>query len=261
MFHLLSAQSDGAMDVSYETDRMRFIGRGRTLVDPWAMQTDAPLSGSAGPVLDPVAAIRCRLSLAPGETATVDLITGIGETREACLALAGKCREQTFVDRTLDAATVHAQAMLRAIGANDADAQCFQRLAGSVVYANARLRADPVILGRNLEGQSGLWGYRISGDLPIVLLRIADAANIELVRQLVQAHAYWRLQGLAVDLVIWNESRDAGDSPLHESDRQADRRNRRCRWRRPARRHLRARRRSTCMTPTGYCCRRWRASS
>ena len=217
MFHLLSAQSDGAMDVSYQTDRMGFIGRGRTLVDPWAMQTDAPLSGSAGPVLDPVAAIRCRLSLAPGETTTVDLITGIAETREACLALAGQCREQTFVDRTLDAATVHAQAMLRATGANDAAAQCFQRLAGSVVYANARLRADPVILGRNLEGQAGLWGYRISGDLPIVLLRIEDAANIALVRHLLQAHAYWRLQGLAVDLVILDESRDAGDSPLHES--------------------------------------------
>ena len=141
MFHLLSAQSDSAMDVSYQTDRISFIGRGRTLVDPWAMQTDAPLSGSAGPVLDPVAAIRCRLSLAPGETTTVDLITGIAETREACLALAGQCREQTFVDRTLDAATVHAQAMLRAIGANDADAQCFQRLAGSIVYGNARRRA------------------------------------------------------------------------------------------------------------------------
>ena len=57
----------------------------------------------------------------------------------------------------------------------------------------------------NRRGQCGLWGYGISGDLPIVLLRIADQAKIELVRQLVQAHAYWRLKGLAVDLVIWNE--------------------------------------------------------
>ena len=61
------------------------------------------------------------------------------------------------------------------------------------------------MLVQNRRGQSGLWGYAISGDLPIVLLQIGDAANIELVRQLVQAHAYWRLKGLAVDLVIWNE--------------------------------------------------------
>ena len=75
------------------------------------------------------------------------------------------------------------------------------------LYANAALRADAGVLLQNRRGQSGLWGYAISGDLPIVLLQIGDAANIELVRQLVQAHAYWRLKGLAVDLVIWNEDR------------------------------------------------------
>jgi cellobiose phosphorylase len=217
MFHLLSAPSDAAMAATCETDRMRFIGRGRTLVDPAALQTDGPLSGSAGAVLDPVVAIRHRLSLAPGKTATVDLITGIGETREACLALAGKCRERAFADRALDAATAHAQASLRTIVASDADARCFQRLAGSVVYADARLRADPAILGRNHEGQAGLWGYRISGDLPIVLLRIEDAADIPLVRRLLQAHAYWRLHGLPVDLVILDKCRDDGDSSLRES--------------------------------------------
>ena len=216
MLHLLAAQSENALDVSYETDRRSFIGRGRTLEDPWAMQTDAPLSGSAGPVLDPVAAIRCRLSLAPGETTTVALITGIAETREACLALAGKCRERTFVDRTLGAATAHAQAMLRAIGATDADAQGFQRLAGAIVYANPRLRGDLAVLGRNRLGQSGLWGHGISGDLPIVLVRIADPDDIELVRHLLQARAYWHWHGLAVDLAILEESRDDGDAPLRE---------------------------------------------
>jgi cyclic beta-1,2-glucan synthetase len=68
-----------------------------------------------------------------------------------------------------------------------------------------RCAPDADVLIKNRRGQSGLWGYAISGDLPIVLLQIADGANIDLVRQLVQAHAYWRLKGLAVDLVIWNE--------------------------------------------------------
>ncbi|MBN2813112.1 MAG: hypothetical protein JXQ80_03485, partial [Bacteroidales bacterium] len=77
----------------------------------------------------------------------------------------------------------------------------------SIVYANSSLRADARILVKNHRGQSGLWGYSISGDLPIVLLQIEDTANINIVRQLVQAHAYWRLKGLAVDLVIWNEDR------------------------------------------------------
>ena len=87
----------------------------------------------------------------------------------------------------------------------------------------AALRADPGVLAQNRRGQSGLWGYAISGDLPIVLLQIADPANIELVRQLVQAHAYWRLKGLAVDLVIWNEDhsgyRQDAARPDHGPDR------------------------------------------
>ena len=66
------------------------------------------------------------------------------------------------------------------------------------------------------RGQSGLWGYAISGDLPIVLLRIEDPANIDLVHQLVQAHAYWRLKGLAVDMVIWNEDHAGYRQGLHE---------------------------------------------
>ena len=69
----------------------------------------------------------------------------------------------------------------------------------------ASFRADPAILIKNHEQQSGLWGYSISGDLPIVLLKIEKQANMQLVKQLIQAHAYWRLKGLLVDLVIWNE--------------------------------------------------------
>ena len=95
--------------------------------------------------------------------------------------------------------------LLQQLNATEADAQLYGHLASTVIYANPLLRADASLLGKNRRGQSGLWGYSISGDFPIVLLQIADPSNIELVRQLVQAHAYWRLKGLAVDLVIWNE--------------------------------------------------------
>jgi len=104
-------------------------------------------------------------------------------------------------------AWTHSQVVLRQLNASEAEAQLYARLANHVIYPNAALRADPGILIRNQRGQSGLWAYAISGDLPIVLMEIRDAANIELARQLVQAHAYWRLKGLVVDLVIWYEDR------------------------------------------------------
>src|SRR4029453_18986116 len=108
------------------------------------------------------------------------------------------------------------QLVLRQLNATEADSQLYSRLAGSVIYANASLRAAANVMVRNRRAQSGLWGYAISGDLPIVLLQIGDAANIELVRQLVQAHAYWRLKGLAVDLVIWNEDHQGYRQQLQE---------------------------------------------
>ena len=207
LFHLMAVHDANVDALSYETDRARFIGRGRSTAAPLAMDAPAPLSGSHGSVLDPAAAIRCRITLAPEQSANVDLVYGIGETRDVALALIGKYQDRSLADRVFDLAWTHAQVVLRQINASDADAQLFGRLANSVIYAHGALRADRSVLLQNRRGQSGLWGYAISGDLPIVLLRIGDLANLELVRQLIQAHAYWRLKGLAVDLVIWNEDR------------------------------------------------------
>ncbi|MFY8042969.1 MAG: GH36-type glycosyl hydrolase domain-containing protein, partial [Rhodoferax sp.] len=113
-------------------------------------------------------------------------------------------------------ATTHAWVNLQQINATEGDAQVYAKLAGSVIYANPAQRAPGEVLARNRRGQSGLWGYGVSGDLPIVLLQISSAHDIELVRQLVQAHAYWRLKGLAVDLVIWNENHEGYRQALQE---------------------------------------------
>ncbi|MFZ0254275.1 MAG: glucoamylase family protein, partial [Gammaproteobacteria bacterium] len=207
MFHLMAVHDAEVGEFSYETDRTRFIGRGRTVASPQAMDNAVALSGSQGSVLDPVVAIRSRITLEPEQSASVDLVYGISDSREAALGLVEKYQDRRLADRVFDLATTHAQVVLRQINAGEAEAQLYSRLANSVIYAHASLRADSSVLMRNRRGQSGLWGYAISGDLPIVLLRIADLANIELVHQLIQAHAFWRLKGLTVDLVIWNEDR------------------------------------------------------
>ncbi len=205
MFHLMAVHGAEIGEVSYETDRMRFIGRGNTVADPQEITGSAGLSASEGSVLDPIVAIRYRMTLDPERSATINIVTGIGETRDICMGLVEKYQDQYLADRVFDLAWTHGQVFLRQINATEADAQLYAALAGSVIYANASLRADPGVMLRNRRGQSGLWGHSISGDLPIVLLQIGDPANIDLVRQLVQAHAYWRLKGLSVDLLIWNE--------------------------------------------------------
>ena len=221
MLHVMAVHGAEIGEVSYETDRMQFIGRGNTLANPEAMSGLAgvvagPLSGSEGSVLDPIVAIRCRLTLDPEESVTIEMVSGIGETREAALSLVEKYQDKRLADRVFDLAWTHGQVLLRQFNASEADAQLYGRLASSIIYANGSLRADPGVLIKNQRGQSGLWGYAISGDLPIVLLQIEDPENIELVRQLVQAHAYWRLKGLAVDLVIWNEDHAGYRQILHD---------------------------------------------
>ena len=216
MFHLMAVHGAETGEVSYETDRMRFIGRGNTIADPEAMRGSSGLSGSEGSVLDPIVAIRHQITLDPEKSATIIIVTGIAETRDACMDLVGKYQDRHLADRVFDLAWTHSQVLLRQINATEADAQLYGRLAASVIYANSSLRAGPGALIKNRRGQSGLWGYSISGDLPIVLLQIEDPANINLVRQLVQAHAYWRLKGLAVDLVIWNEDHAGYRQLLHE---------------------------------------------
>jgi cellobiose phosphorylase len=216
MFHLMSVHGADIGEVSYETDRLRFIGRGRNCAAPLAMSDPAALSGSEGSVLDPIVAIRYTLTLDPEQAATIDIVSGIGETRDMAVSLIDKYQDLHLAGRVFDLAWTHSQIVLRQLNATEADAQLYARLASSVIFANASLRADPAVLIKNRRGQSGLWGYAISGDLPIVLLQIGDSANIDLVRQLVQAHACWRLKGLTVDLVIWNEDHAGYRQQLQE---------------------------------------------
>jgi cyclic beta-1,2-glucan synthetase len=192
-------------EASFETDRMKFIGRGRTLANPAAFEHRGPLSNTAGSTLDPIVSVRQRLTLKPGESIRVDIVTGVAETRDGVQGMAEKYSDPSLADRVFELAWTRGPIMLQQLNVSAADAQAFGRLAGSVIYASALRRARAGVLIRNRRGQSGLWGYGISGDLPIVLVQIRDAERIELVREAFQAHAYWRMKGLNVDLVIWNE--------------------------------------------------------
>jgi cellobiose phosphorylase len=205
MLNLMTAHGIEIGAISFETDRAKFIGRGRSTIAPLALTGTHELSGSQGSVLDPIVAIRYQITLEPEQYVTLDSVTGAVETRGEALRLIDKYQDRHLADRVFELAWTHNHVVLRQLNASDTDAQLYGYMANSIIYSNALLRADASVLIKNNRQQSGLWGYGISGDLPIVLLRIQSLENLDLVRQMVQAHAYWRLKGLAVDLVIWNE--------------------------------------------------------
>jgi cellobiose phosphorylase len=205
MFHLMKAHDATITGISYETDRSLFIGRGNSIAQPAAMMRAEPLSGTSGSVLDPVVSIQYRIIIEGNESATIDIITGMAETREQADGLIEKYQERYLFNRVLELAWTHSNVILRQINAMESDAQLYARLGGSIIFSNSLLRADPSVIIKNRKGQPGLWSYAISGDLPIVLVQIEDSSNVALVKQMIQAHLYWRLKGLIVDLVIWND--------------------------------------------------------
>ncbi|HEY6360074.1 MAG TPA: glucoamylase family protein, partial [Vicinamibacterales bacterium] len=202
-FHVLGVEGRLGGAVEWETDRARFIGRGRTPADAVALEGRA-LSGTTGAVLDPVAALRDRVRLGPGGVVRVTFATGVAPDRVAALALARKYRDGSAASRAFSMAFTHVHIALQSLGLTDDHAILFDRLASRVFGTDASC-ISPADLARNTLGQSSLWGYGISGDLPVALVRITDAASLPLVRQLLHAQEYWRVKGLSADVVILNE--------------------------------------------------------
>jgi cyclic beta-1,2-glucan synthetase len=216
LLHMMVGQLETMGEISCETDRAKFVGRGGSLADPAAMQNISPLSNTVGSVLDPIISLRRNVTLPPHGSAIIDIVLGATENREAALALVEKYQNTRMAERAFDLAWTHSQVTLRQLNATEGEAQIYGRLASALIYADPARRANPGVLRNNRRGQSGLWSYGISGDAPIVLLRISDAAKIEIVRQLIQAHSYWRMKGLAVELVILNEDVSVYRQSLHD---------------------------------------------
>ena len=216
MFHLMVVRGAERGEASFETDRMQFIGRGNTIADPLALKKSGLLSNSSGSVLDPITAIKYQISLESGDSAIIDMVTGMSDVRNIALNMVEKYHDQRLADRVFDLAWTHNQVVLRQHNMTNSDIALYIRLANSIIYNNSSFRADPGIVIQNRRGQSDLWSYAVSGDIPIVLLKITNYANIELVNQMLQAHAYWRMKGLAADLVIWNEDHAGYRQQLHD---------------------------------------------
>lgn len=194
--------------VEYETDRAKFLGRRRTAANPAALADDAgPLSGTVGPVLDPAFGLRVRVRVAPGCRCELAFVTAAAGSRDDVLKVARQMQATQAVAKAFELAWAHARVELWDLKVAVRDVHLYQRLAGHLLYPGPTLRAPATTLAANRQGQAGLWRHGISGDLPIVLVRTQETPeDLDLVKHLLAAHSYWRLRGLAVDLVVVSEA-------------------------------------------------------
>jgi cyclic beta-1,2-glucan synthetase len=200
--HVVDTGRERVGPVTCETDRARFLGRGRSTREPVALHTDGPLSGTTGAVLDPIFALRTRVRLEPGQSESVAFTTLVATSRQRAFELADRYRDPHAAQRALDLAWTSSQVELREFHLTPSDAAVFQELAGHLLYGSAALRAPQSELRRNRGSQPLLWGNGVSGDWPILLATIDSGEGLPTLRQLLTAHRYWRRRGMMVDLVI-----------------------------------------------------------
>jgi cyclic beta-1,2-glucan synthetase len=209
MVHFTSLDAEAVGGLQFETDRARFIGRGHDVRNAISVMDARPLSNTVGTVLDPVLALRRRVRIDPGETVHAAFWTGVGANRAQGLSLVDKLGSEAAFQRAKTLSWAKTEVQLRDSRLDGEDAQLFQDIAARILYSDASQRAAPALLERNQLGQSDLWTYGVSGDLPIVVCRIEEPGGADVVRQLLRAQAYWQSKCLAVDLVIFNAAAPA----------------------------------------------------
>ncbi len=219
--HVVDTGPERVGAVSYETDRAAFLGRGGTTSDPLALSRDGPLNGGIGAVLDPIFALRTRVRLEPGQSATVAFTTLVANTRERAFELAGRYHDGYGAQRALDLAWTSQQLELRELDLTPTDAAVFQEVAGALLYPRAELRASEEEMSRNKGSQPLLWANGVSGDVPIILASIDSMNGLPTLRQLFAAHHYWRRRGMSVELVVINTQPSSYFQELHEGIMEA----------------------------------------
>jgi len=214
--HVVVVEGETVGGLQWETDRGRFLGRGRGIRTPTSVIDGRSLSNTVGAVLDPIVSLRRRVRLPPGTSVRVTFSTLVAPSREEVVDLADKYRDPATFERAATLAWTQAQVQLRHLGVGPDEAHLFQSLAGRILYSDRTLRPSTDVLTRHAGGPAALWAHGISGDIPIALVRIDEPDDVGIVRQLLRAHEYWRMKQLAVDLVILNER-----APSYVQDLQA----------------------------------------
>ena len=201
--HCSVTDASASERIEYETDRVRFLGarpypgQSRRPGPRCACRDDRPGAGSGFQLAAPI-------RLEPGAPGRIGFVTGAADTREAALGIAGEFRDLKAIDRAFATARIRCHDELREMSLTPGDVALFDRLAAAVVFTSPGLR-QPEAVAANRLGQPGLWPHAISGDLPIVVVRVAAAGDEPVVRQLVQWRAHARRRGLELDLVILDE--------------------------------------------------------
>ena len=215
--HFFTSNQDKVELAGYETDRRLFLGRGRTDRRPavFTIRNEASnLSRTTGSTLDPICALQAEVTLIPYETVQLAFVTVTAGSRKEALQLVYRYRRWSQIGRSLANARTEAAKELTQLNVTSRDVERYQKLLSPLFCPSPALRADRGVLANNSLGQSGLWSFGISGDYPILLVRLNHEQEIKLLQEVMQAYTYWHRRGLMIDIVILNRLETGYDQGL-----------------------------------------------
>ena len=204
----LYTESETIGDAQYEIDKEKFIGTGNLRM-PEAIKNSKPFSKSLGLVTDPGLAIKKTIKIMPGETATLDLVISAGFEEEQILKLISNYSNEKTISKVFELSKAKTEAETVYLGLKASDIEKYQKMLGYLIFQNPMRKEVMAKLPKRVYSQSELWKYGISGDLPILLVKIKDVNDMHVIKDTLKAMEFFRSKNIKIDLVILNEEKNS----------------------------------------------------
>ena len=200
----LYSQDETIGDLEFEIDKEKFNGRGN-LGLPTLVKNSRPFTNKIRLTIDPIVALKRTIKIAPNDKKTMHLIISVNEDKEKALEQLEKFRNEENIKRTFELSKARVEAENRYLGLTGKEIEVYQKMLSYLIFDNpiSKLKIDT-----NMDEKYSvydLWKYGISGDLPILLIKIGNINDVKVVEDALKAYEYYRLKNIYIDLVIINE--------------------------------------------------------
>ncbi|HEU4734444.1 MAG TPA: glucoamylase family protein, partial [Kofleriaceae bacterium] len=203
LFHLVGDRSTGPHVI--DIDRETLLGRRGTIRAPAALNASrATRPGDAS--LDPLCACAAELALVPGSSAAVALVTAVASSVPEVLEIGRRFASPLAVRWALEDAERAAAHRAERLATPAALHPAAQRLLSALLVPDSGLRPPPAVLTAGRASQRTLWGRGISGDEPIVWLRMDSREPGDVLDEVIAVHRHLRALGVRFDVVLADES-------------------------------------------------------
>ena len=211
----LYTENETIGDLEFDLDKEKFVGR-QNVELPRAVENSTPLAKRVQRTTDPIIALRRTISILPSEKAVLNLIIAVSEDKDEAVNLVKENMNNEKIVRNTNLAKAKVEAESMYLGVRGKDIEKYQNIAKYLIFNNplkllmykGKIPEEAVV--------SELWKYGISGDLPILLVKIKDSSDIYVVKDCIKAYEYLRVKNVKIDLVILNEEKKTYENYVQE---------------------------------------------